>query len=574
MSSLRAEQFDSIKADSHFDVIVIGGGINGIGVYRELALQGLRVLLVERDDFCSGCSAAPSRMIHGGLRYLENGEFSLVKESLRERDNLLRNAPHLVRPLPTTVPIASRFNGIFNAAFSFLGLKRQPRPRGIVPIRIGLMLYDLITRKGRLLPVHSFHSQQETRQRWPALSPRARWTATYHDAWISHPERLAIELIADTKAASPASVALNYAELRPEDRAFHLCDREHGRTALVTADLLVNATGAWLDETISQLSGQESSKRLVSGTKGSHLILDNPALFQALDGHMVFFENTDGRVCVTFPYLGCVLAGSTDIRVDHAGRTRCETEEMDYILQSLRLTFPGLEVTPEQVLFSYSGIRPLPASDQDFTGRISRGHFQHRIDGPVPQICMVGGKWTTFRAFAEQVCDAALIELGRQRLCSTQNLAIGGGRDFPGAGPLAQQLRDEFGIPAERASRLATIYGSTARAFLHFAGTRSDDLPLTPGCPLTGAEIAWIAAREQVEHLTDLILRRSDLAITGRLNAATITAAAESIARVLSWDAARIQAETDALTSELALWHGVSPETLENRNEEGNHHAA
>src|SRR5690606_34513903 len=136
----RDASLDRVRADGAFDVIVVGGGINGIGVFRELSLQDLRVLLVEKRDFCSGCSAAPSRMIHGGLRYLENGEFGLVRESLRERDALLRNAPHMVRPLPTTIPIKSIFSGTMNAAIGFLGGKSRPAERGVLPVKLGLML--------------------------------------------------------------------------------------------------------------------------------------------------------------------------------------------------------------------------------------------------------------------------------------------------------------------------------------------------------------------------------------------------------------------------------------------------
>jgi len=138
MPEQRDENLEQIRRDGAFDVIVVGGGINGIGVFRELALQGLRVLLIERWDFCSGCSAAPSRMIHGGLRYLENGEFDLVRESLRERDALLVNAPHMVRPLGTTIPITSLLSGLLNAAAGFLGLSSRPASRGALPIKIGL----------------------------------------------------------------------------------------------------------------------------------------------------------------------------------------------------------------------------------------------------------------------------------------------------------------------------------------------------------------------------------------------------------------------------------------------------
>ena len=147
MPEQRDETLGKIRLDGAFDVIVVGGGINGIGVFRELALQGLRVLLVERNDFCSGCSAAPSRMIHGGLRYLENGEFDLVRESLRERDALLVNAPHMVRPLPTTIPIKSIFSGLLNGAATFFGISQRPASRGALAVKIGLALYDWITRQ-------------------------------------------------------------------------------------------------------------------------------------------------------------------------------------------------------------------------------------------------------------------------------------------------------------------------------------------------------------------------------------------------------------------------------------------
>src|SRR5690606_37493465 len=204
----RGAAVDRIRSDGAFDVIVVGGGINGIGVFRELALQDLRVLLVEQRDFCSGCSAAPSRMIHGGLRYLENGEFDLVRESLRERDALLRNAPHMVRPLPTTIPIREVFSGMLNGAAAFLGLSGRPSSRGALPIKIGLMLYDWNTRHRRLLPKHRFRDARATLQRWPKLNPRLRFSATYYDAWISYPERLCVELLLDAARMAPRSVAL------------------------------------------------------------------------------------------------------------------------------------------------------------------------------------------------------------------------------------------------------------------------------------------------------------------------------------------------------------------------------
>lgn len=559
MSAERQTILDRIARDGAFDAVVVGGGINGIGVYRELALQGLDVLLVERNDFCSGCSAAPSRMIHGGLRYLENGEFDLVKESLRERDALLCNAPHLVHPLPTVIPITSYFSGLLNSAASFFGVSGKPANRGALPIKLGLTLYDWVTRQRRLLPKHRFDGGSATKCRWPKLTGAIRCSATYHDAWISHPERLGLELLQDVAAEAPGCAALNYACLVPEGDGFVIRDELTGQSLPVSPKILVNATGAWLDEAIDELSGTGSHEALVSGTKGSHLILDNPELEAALGGHMVYFENSDGRVCIVFPFFGKVLAGSTDIRVTSASRVRCEPDEEAYILDSLRLVFPDLDFSAEDVVYSYSGIRPLPKSDQDFTGRISRGHFTRRIEGTVPQICMIGGKWTTFRAFAEQAADEVLAVLDRTRKIGTLDRPIGGGKNFPKAAAILERdLVTEFGIGQDRAAHLVTSYGTTARDLLAFCQARDDDLPLGGASDITAAEIAFLARREWVVSLADVVLRRTTLAIRGLLSPELIDQLAGVVAGELGWSAEETARQTSALLEDLETYHGVS----------------
>ncbi|WP_404401432.1 glycerol-3-phosphate dehydrogenase/oxidase [Pelagibacterium halotolerans] len=566
MPESRDDIVESARRTGDFDVIVVGGGINGIGVFRDLALQGLRVLLVERNDFCSGCSAAPSRMIHGGLRYLENGEFGLVRESLRERDALLLNAPHMVRPLPTTIPIASRFSGLLNAAVSFFGGKSRPAQRGALPVKIGLALYDWVTRKRRLMPTHEFRGAEATFARWPGLTPHLRFSATYYDAWISHPERLGLELVLDAARENRSAVALNYAEIARVGDGFEITDTISGERFAATARIVVNATGAWIDDTGRALSGAELPERLVSGTKGSHLILDNPVLHDALGGHMIFFENADGRVCIVFPYLGKVLAGSTDIRVDAPTRVRCEDDECDYILTSLGRIFPGIPLDPGQVVFSYSGIRPLPMSDHDFTGRISRGHSTVRVEGTPPQLCMVGGKWTTFRAFAEQTADAVLAELGVARVHDTLALPIGGGGGMPeDPGVLERDLAGTFGISAVRAAHLVNAYGTRARAVLAFCIPRPDDVSLDGATEITAAEIAFLVQHERALRLGDLVLRRTDLAITGVLNANHITRIGEVAAAELGWTGDRLAREVADLTAELETYYGVSPAMLEDR---------
>jgi glycerol-3-phosphate dehydrogenase len=552
MPDPRQQRFDRIVADGAFDVIVVGGGINGIGVFHDLALQGVRVLLVEMNDFCSGCSAAPSRMIHGGLRYLENGEISLVRESLIERDRLLRNAPHFVRPLPTTVPIEHLASGMTNAALGFMGSKGRPRPRGALPIKLGLMLYDTISGRNRTLPKHRFRGRMATRRDWPALRKDIRFSATYIDAWISHPERLGLELIADACAMNPGAIALNYASLVHESGSLVLADREGGQRLPVRAKLLVNATGAWIDKSAATL-GARLNERLVSGTKGSHLILDNPGLLAALNGHMIYFENSDGRICIVFPYLGRVLAGSTDLRVNEAGRTACSVDERDYILGALRALFPETPVSAQQVVYGYSGIRPLPVSDADFTGRISRGHSARRLPGSIPQIGMVGGKWTTYRAFAEETVDLVLEDLGLSRRASTRDLPIGGGAGYSAG--LVAELAACHGIDVPRAEHLVDLYGGMAGRIAEFCA-RQSDAPL-PGVALTEAEVVRFIREEHALHLADILQRRSPLAIRGDLSPALVAATARVMARELGWSAERTQTEVAGFLRDLETYHGV-----------------
>nr|WP_298681629.1 glycerol-3-phosphate dehydrogenase/oxidase [uncultured Dongia sp.] len=571
MSEQRSANLARMRDAGTFDAIVVGGGINGIGVFRELALQGLSVLLVERDDFCSGCSAAPSRMIHGGLRYLENGEFGLVRESLRERDALLVNAPHMVRPLPTTIPIKSIFSGTMNAAIGFLGGKSRPAERGVFPVKLGLLLYDWVTRHRRLTPRHLLRNAAETARQWPHLTRDLRYSATYYDAWISHPERLGVELILDAQREAPAAVALNHAEIDRDSDTFTVRDRLTDERFTVSTRLIINATGAWLDETNRRLAGPAlPDEPFVSGTKGSHLIIDNPALYDALNGHMIFFENSDGRICIVFPYLGKVLAGSTDIRIAAVTRVRCEVEERDYILESLRLVFPDIHVTIAEVVFSFSGIRPLPRSDHDFTGRISRGHSIERLDGTPPQLCMVGGKWTTFRAFAEETANVALKELGRRRLADTLSLPIGGGADFP-ADPaaFAAEIAAGYGISPDQAAHLVTTYGTRAGAVAEFCGSYPDDAALDARTVVSTGEIAFLIRQEFAASLGDLVLRRTTLAIQGLVTTTSIRRIAAIAAAELGWGENRRDREISDLVAELEAYYGVSPAMLDDRSRQG-----
>jgi len=376
-------------------------------------------------------------------------------------------------------------------------------------------------------------------------------------------------LLDDAEAANRNSVAINYANLvlgEKETLAFE--DKESGKKHSITAKAIVNATGAWVDLTSAQLPGSSvKSESMVEGTKGSHLIIDNAKLRDALGGHMIYFENADGRVCILFPYLSNVLVGATDIRVETPCRTRCEDEEKEYILNSLENVFPDIEIAPSQIVFSYSGIRPLPKSDQAFTGRISRSHFVKRLDGPVPQFCMIGGKWTTFRAFAEQATNDVLQELGKSRSCQTLNMPIGGGSNFPtDSGEWISDTCAKFDITPERAQHLLDHYGANAHRVLTACDEKGPKKPLAPNCPYTISEIAYLVRSERMVHLPDLVLRRTALAITGQVSAKLITDVADIAAKELGWKPARKKREIASLTAELEEYYGVCSQTLKNRS--------
>src|SRR6185369_6654505 len=243
----RNEIFFALKNKPNISVLIVGGGINGIGTFRDLALNGVDVLLVEKGDFCSGASSASSHMAHGGIRYLENGEFRLVREAVQERNRLLQNAPHIVKPLPTTIPIFKRLSGFLNAPLKFFGKLDRPSERGSLVIKLGLMMYDAYTNAQggkRTVPKHKFHSRKKSLAMWDKLSPEIVNTAVYYDGAIIQPERLGVELILDAEAEAPNAHALNYMSMvgGHEDMLI-LRDELTDDTYDVRPQLIINAAG-------------------------------------------------------------------------------------------------------------------------------------------------------------------------------------------------------------------------------------------------------------------------------------------------------------------------------------------
>jgi glycerol-3-phosphate dehydrogenase len=557
--------FNSLRNHPDLSVLIVGGGINGIGCFNELALQGIDVLLVEKSDFCAGTSAAMTRVIHGGLRYLENAEFRLVRESLRERNRLFHNAPHYVKPLPTTIPIFDWTSGMVPAIRNLLRWPTRPGDRGALVIKTGLTLYDFLAGRSSPLPRHKFRSRRAALALRPTLNPGIVCTATYFDARITYPERLCLELVQDAEAACPQARALNYVRLQSATGGeVTLHDELSGETCTVCPRIVVNATGAWIDG-VNRDIGRPS--QFIGGTKGSHIVLDHPELVLATADDMIYFVNRDGRICIFYAVQGKIVAGATDIPTTDP-ETSCDDSEVDYILEAMQQAFPTIRVSRSHVVFRFCGVRPLPRSNALTPGQISRDHSfpvlppGNGIDFPI--YSLVGGKWTTFRALAEQVCDQLLRVLGRPRLRSSADLPIGGGKGYPrtpqGTGlpqDRLQTLTERYGTGADRVA--AYLVSSDADVQSGDADTQSDvDAPLASLPGYSRREIEFIAHNERVVHLDDIILRRTLIGLLGEATRPVIEELAAVVAPVLQWPPHTAAAEVARTIHLLQTVHGMT----------------
>jgi glycerol-3-phosphate dehydrogenase len=542
--------FSFVRERPDVSVLIVGGGINGIGLLRELALQGIDVLLVEKSDFCAGTSSAMTRVIHGGLRYLENAEFRLVREALHERNLLLKNAPHCVRPLPTTIPIFTWTSGIWPSIRNFLRWPTKPGNRGALLIKAGLTMYDIFAGQSPM-PKHRFQFKREVRKYRPALNPDVICTATYYDAKITYPERLCLELVEDAEAAYPGAHAMNYVRLESaRGNTVVLRDEVTGETCEVRPRIVVNAAGPWIDGANHNL-GRESA--FIGGTKGSHIVLDHRALAEAMGEEMIYFVNRDGRICIFYVVHGRIIAGSTDIPTDDPDAV-CDEAEVDYILEAMRNAFPAIPANRSHVVFRFCGVRPLPRSSALTPGQISRDHSFPVLPAgngtDFPIYSLVGGKWTSFRALSEQVADEVLRVLGRKRVCSTENLAIGGGKGFP-------IKLEGTTLPEERISVLLERYGSGAvrvAAYLQ-AG---NDAALVHHPAYSRREIEYIALNERVVHLDDLIMRRTLMGLLGEMTLPLLNELASVVSPVLGWPEQEGEAEVERVVALFKKVHGVN----------------
>lgn len=515
-------QIPSDIAERHFDVIVIGAGINGAGIARDAAMRGLDVLLIDKGDIGGATTASPTRLIHGGLRYLEYYEFSLVRESLREREHLLRIAPHLVHPLGFTVPI-------------YAGWRRKP-----ITIRAGMILYDILS-YDKSLPRHEMLSRDEVLQREPGLNADGLEAAAfYYDAQVDYPERLSFE--------NALSAREHGATIITHARVDHLLHDANRVTGIAFTDLLgggeytargelvINAAGPWVDDLLTGIEGQ----RFIGGTKGTHIVVH---IFPGAPSAALYVEaQADGRPYFIVPWTGRYLVGTTDIRfTGDLNHVVPDESEISYLLGETARVIPASGLNRDKVLFAYAGVRPLPYKEEGSAGSITRRHIIHdHAPGFDGLVSIIGGKITTYRNLAEETVDLTFEKLGRPSPpCTTGKIPL------PGADTGDQRRFNENFIarselPEPTARRLLTIYGTRAWDVVKLA---ADDerlgRPLGQDTDALSAEIPFAFQQEHAVTLTDALARRTMLGLDDAVGLDVVEPAAELAQRFLGWSDAR-----------------------------------
>lgn len=471
-----------------YDLVVVGAGINGVAIARDAARRGLRVAVVERDDIGAETSSWSSRMIHGGLRYLEQYDLRLVRESLVERELLFRNAGHLVRPMRLLIPI-------------YRDSTRSPRL-----VKIGMALYDVLS-YGKSVDHHHTVPTADVAAQFPGLRQDGLLAAlTYTDGQVECSERLCVEQALDA-AAHGARLLLHQqvVDVRRAGPGLRLTVAavDGSDTRELDAAVVINAAGPWVDDV---LHAGGSSRHVVGGTKGSHIALPR---FPGAPSRTVHFETENGKPLLIIPWRGVLLVGSTDVASDGERQPRISDEERRLLLDQVNRMFPGADLGTESVLFSCCGVRPLPHAPGKAATAITRRHgldLDPAFDGKL--ISIIGGKLTTHRRLAEEAVDRAVRALDLPREKSTTARAR-----FPGwlaarsAGPMRDRLTG-LGCTPETAAELVAKYGALAEPIANdIESDRTLGCPLA-GLPVAAAEVVNAVEREFARDTCDIIYRR------------------------------------------------------------------
>jgi len=518
-----------------FDLAVIGGGITGAGVALDAASRGLSVALVEKRDFASGTSSRSSKLIHGGLRYLEQFHFGLVRESLHERAVLTRMAPHLSKPLSFLVPIYS------SGARSPLGANK-------LKLSIGLWLYDLLA-GSQNIERHRWLSPVEALRLAPALDgDQLRGAFVYYDC-LTDDARLVIEII--KSAATYGAVIANYAAVQAVNLSSGVAsltveDSLTGDRFDLKSRVIVNATGVWTDQ-VSRLSDSTASKRL-RPSKGIHLVLPR----EKFDNQTAVLIPSLGesRFLFVIPWQDRVVVGTTDTDYDgDLDHPIAEDDEVNRVLESVARAFPSAELTSDDVISTFAGLRPLISADEQSTKELSRK--EEIFEDGEGMMTITGGKLTTWRRMAERVVDRAVTSLEkfysvvgpRAHRCVTETIQLAGGRLARPLDEEASCAANKWGVEPSTARHLIDTYSGNYRAVLEPTREASGlNSALIEGLPQIEAEVVYAVRYEMALTIEDFFARRTRIILRSRDHGRTAAArVAQLLGRELGWQETETQ---------------------------------
>jgi glycerol-3-phosphate dehydrogenase len=529
-------------ASEEFDVAIIGGGISGVAIAHEAAARGLKTALLERDDFARGTTTASTKLIHGGVRYLESYEFGLVREALRERRLLLNLAPHLVNTVPFLVP------------------HYQDDQVSWLKLNAGMLLYDLLSydknwkiREDKRMTWRKVLSREQVLGMEPALRAEALTGAVmYHDGQVPSPARLTVEF-AKTAAAHGAAIA-NYAEVQGvvlENgvvRGLEVKDLRGGRQLTVRARGVINAAGLWATRIMGLLTAKPS--RNLAPSKGIHLITR-----PLMNEHAAVFVTKAGRKLMIIPWLGKSLIGTTDeFYSGDIERIRCTRDEIAKMVAEVNEVLPSAKLDVDEVDRAYAGCRPLIAKEGVSSLDLSR-HWEivdHAVEGSKGVYSVVGGKLTTSRAVAVHVVDRVEKFIGRSDKSPTARLPIGGGDIGPLKAAIAS-LQSTFGLAPDVASALIHSYGSSAHDLVAGATSPGERERIRADMPYLKAEVRHAVQSESAFSVGDVCLRRTDLGNLGDHGGEGGRVVAHEMQRLLGWSDAEREQQLAAYLDELAV---------------------
>ena len=493
-----------------WDLIIIGGGITGAGIFREAARMGITVILIEQRDFAWGTSSRSSKLVHGGLRYLKEGHFRMTKIAVEERERLLKEAPGLVESLGFLLPIYE-----------------DQRP-GKRTMQVGLSLYDIMARERQ----HHYYDGETFKQMLPHINPNGlKGGFEFLDAQVDD-SRLVLRLI--NEAVASGARALNYTAVKRINRndegqvvGVKVEDVETHETKKITSPAVINATGSWAEK----LHPSPEPRRHLRPLRGSHLVF--PAEVLPLTKGFSFIHPADNRAVFVVPWEGAVLVGTTDL--DHAENLSVEPkiteEEVFYLMQGIQAMFPSLNISLKDCLCAFAGIRPVLSEGKLKPSEESREHVVWINDG---LITVTGGKLTTFRRLAIDALKAAKPYL-------PQITSIN--RKAPAFDEVPEKPLLGYGLTPQIWRRLYGRYGMAAEALVRKAKHR--DLSIIPGTHTLWAELPYVAQNEQIRHLTDLLLRRVRIGLlTPEGGKAYLKRIKKLCNKVLPWDRQRWKEET------------------------------